>query len=127
MPSTPAKVEGCPSRCRHPSSAFLRKLSPVGSAQKRANLKPPIARQLFYQMYCQTDRKGDTGQQQINRNTEIPKRRNLPNSVVYLNGFINNDLTLIAKNENTNTTPPSAKYLHSHPSLVLAAFLRLLL
>ena len=24
MPSTPAKVEGCPSRCRHPSSAFLR-------------------------------------------------------------------------------------------------------
>ena len=25
MPSTPAKVEDCPSRCRHPSSAFLRK------------------------------------------------------------------------------------------------------
>ena len=58
------------------------RLSPVGSAQKRANLKPPIARQLFYQMYCQTDRNGDTGQQQIIRNTETPKRKNLPNSVV---------------------------------------------
>ena len=75
MPSTPAKVEGCPSRCRHPSSAFLRKLSPVGSAQKRANLKPPIARQLFYQMYCQTDRNGDTGQQQIKKKPKKYKTR----------------------------------------------------
>ena len=70
------------------------RLSPVGSAQKRANLKPPIARQLFYQMYCQTDRNGDTGQQQIKkkqpqRNTKPEKPANFSRLVGRFYIFLN--------------------------------------
>ena len=62
------------------------RLSPVGSAQKRANLKPPIARQLFYQMYCQTDRNGDTGQQQIKKNQ--PQRNTKPEKPASLSRLV---------------------------------------
>ena len=129
MPSTPAKVEDCPSRCRHPSSAFLRKAFTSWQRTETRQLETSNRSPAFLPNVLSNRQKRrinrDTGQQQINK-THMYK--NLSTSFVYLDDFFSKcTVKTISLSMPKITTPPPSKYLHSHPSLVLVAFLRHLL
>lgn len=130
MLSTPAKVEDCPSRCRHPWPSFPLEAFTSWQRTETRQLETSNRSPAFLPNVLSNRQKRrinrDTGQQQINK-TQIYK--NLSTSFVYLDDFsskwtVKTISLSMPKNKSTNTTPSTSKYLHSHPSLVLVVFLR---